>query len=158
TEERTIGVAVAINRTGGFGHEEVDAMTSFADAASVLIQNARLYATLSGTVEELRRASRLKDHFLQNVNHELRTPLTSIVGWTDLLEEETIGEETLRRGLKQARLSARVLLALIDDLLDLARMERGTLALALSPVSLADVVNRSIETVRLMAEGRGVVL
>jgi signal transduction histidine kinase len=47
---------------------------------------------------------------------------------------------------------------LIDDLLDLARMERGTLALALSPVSLADVVNRSIETVRLMAEGRGVVL
>jgi len=60
--------------------------------------------------------------------------------------------------LKQARLSARVLLALIDDLLDLARMERGTLALVLSPVSLADVVNRSIETVRLMAEGRGVVL
>ena len=158
TEEETLGVVVATNRSGGFGQEEADAVTSFADAASLLIRNARLYATLTGTVEELRRASRLKDQFLQNVNHELRTPLTSIVGWTDLLEEESVGEETLRRGLKQARLSARVLLALIDDLLDLARMERGTLALALSPVSLTDVVNRSIETVRLMAEGRGVVL
>ena len=80
TEEETLGVAVAINRDGGFGQEEVDAMTSFADAASLLLQNARLYATLSGTVDELRRASRLKDHFLQNVNHELRTPLTAIVG------------------------------------------------------------------------------
>jgi signal transduction histidine kinase len=158
TEEETLGVVVATNRSGGFGQEEADAVTSFADAASLLIRNARLYATLTGTVEELRRASRLKDHFLQNVNHELRTPLTSIVGWTDLLEEQTVGEETLRRGLKQSRQSARVLLALIDDLLDLARMERGTLSLVLAPVALADVVNRSIETVRLMAEGKGVVL
>ncbi|MEO8431935.1 MAG: GAF domain-containing protein, partial [Acidobacteriota bacterium] len=66
-EDRTLGVAVATNRPGGFGHEEVDAMTSFADAASLLIKNVRLYSTLSGTVEELRRASRLKDYFLQNV-------------------------------------------------------------------------------------------
>ncbi len=158
TEEETLGVVVATDRPGGFGQEEADAVTSFADAASLLIRNARLYATLTGTVEELRRASRLKDQFLQNVNHELRTPLTSIVGWTDLLEEQTVNEATLRRGLKQARQSARVLLALIDDLLDLARMDRGTLSLELSAVPLADVVNRSIETVRLMAEARGVVL
>lgn len=158
TEQETLGVVVATNRSGGFGQEEADAVTSFADAASLLIRNARLYATLTGTVEELRRASRLKDHFLQNVNHELRTPLTSIVAWTDLLEEQAVDEATLRRGLKQARQSARVLLALIDDLLDLARMDRGTLALDLSPVSLADVANRAIETVRLMAEGKGVVL
>jgi signal transduction histidine kinase/HAMP domain-containing protein len=158
TEEETLGVVVATNRPGGFGPEEADAVTSFADAASLLIRNARLYATLTRTVEELRRASRLKDHFLQNVNHELRTPLTAIVGWTDLLEEQAVDEATLRRGLKQARQSARVLLALIDDLLDLARMDRGTLSLALSPVSLAGVVDRSIDTVRLMAEGRGVLL
>ncbi len=80
TEDETLGVAVAINRAEGFGQEEVDAMTSFADLASLLIRNARLYTTLTGTVDELRRASRLKDHFLQNVNHELRTPLTAIVG------------------------------------------------------------------------------
>jgi signal transduction histidine kinase/HAMP domain-containing protein len=157
-EDETFGVAVATNRSGGFGHEEVDALTSFADAASLLIKNARLYATLTGTVEELRRASRLKDYFLQNVNHELRTPLTSIVGWTDLLEEGAVDELTMRRGLKQVRQSARVLLALIDDLLDLARMDRGTLSLDLRPVSLYDVAQRSIETVRLMAEARGVVL
>lgn len=133
-------------------------MTSLADAASLLISNARLYAMLTGTVEELRRASRLKDHFLQNVNHELRTPLTSIVGWTDLLEEADVDDVTLRRGLKQVRQSARVLLALIDDLLDLARMDRGALALELRPVSLAVVIQRSLDTVRLMAESRGVVL
>jgi signal transduction histidine kinase/HAMP domain-containing protein len=159
TEEKTLGVVVATNRPGGFGHEEVDALTSFADAASLLIHNARLYEMLSGTVEELRRASRLKDHFLQNVNHELRTPLTAIVGWTDLLEEdENVDDETLRRGLRQVRQSARVLLALIDDLLDLARLERGALALELRSVSLADVITRSVDTVRLMAKARGVVL
>jgi signal transduction histidine kinase/HAMP domain-containing protein len=158
TEEETLGVVVATDRPGGFGQEEADAVTSFADAASLLIRNARLYSRLTGTVEELRRASRLKDYFLQNVNHELRTPLTSIVAWTDLLEEQTVDEATLRRGLKQARQSSRVLLALIDDLLDLARLDRGTLSLDLSTVSLSDVVSRSIDTVRLMAEGRGVAL
>ncbi len=85
-------------------------------------------------------------------------PLTSIVAWTDLLEEQTVDEPTLRRGLKQARQSARILLALIDDLLDQARMDSGTLSLDRSSVSLAEVVARSIETVRLMAEGKGVVL
>lgn len=158
TEEETLGVAVAINRTGGFGQEEIDAVTSFADLASLLLRNARLYTTLAGTVDELRRASRLKDHFLQNVNHELRTPLTAIVGWTDLFEEEDLDEPTRRRGVRQIRQSARVLLALIDDLLDLARLDRGALTLELKPVFLSEVVQRSIDTVRLMAEARGVVL
>ena len=159
TEEETLGVACAVNRPGGFGQEEVDGMTSFADLASLLLRNARLYAALNATVDELRHASRLKDHFLQNVNHELRTPLTAIVGWTDLFEEEEkLDEKTLRRGLRQIRQSARVLLALIDDLLDLARMERGALTLDLKPVSLSEVIQRSVETVRLMAESRGVVL
>ena len=125
TEEETLGVAVAINRPGGFGQEEIDAITSFADLSSLLLRNARLYTTLVRTVDELRHAGRLKDHFLQNVNHELRTPLTAIVGWTDLFEEQELDEKTLRRGLRQIRQSARVLLALIDDLLDLARLERG---------------------------------
>lgn len=156
TEDRTIGVAAALNRPGGFGHEEVDAMTSFADAASLLITNARLYQTLTGTVEELRRASRLKDQFLQNVNHELRTPLTSIVGWTDLFEEDDLDTETLQRGQRQVRQSARLLLALIDDLLDLARMDRGALVLDLRSVQLGEVIQRSLETVRMMAEAQGV--
>ena len=156
TEEETLGVAVAINRPGGFGQEEIDAVTSFADLSSLLLRNARLYTTLVRTVDELRHAGRLKDHFLQNVNHELRTPLTAIVGWTDLFEEEELDEKTLRRGLRQIRQSARVLLALIDDLLDLARLERGALTLDLKPVSLSEVIQRSVETVRLMSEARGV--
>jgi signal transduction histidine kinase len=148
----------AINRPEGFGQEEIDAVTSFADIASLLLKNARLYTTLVGTVDELKRASRLKDHFLQNVNHELRTPLTAIVGWTDLFEEGAVDEPTLRRGLKQIRQSARVLLALIDDLLDLARLDRGALTLDRRPVFLSEVIQRSLDTVRLMAEARGVVL
>jgi signal transduction histidine kinase/HAMP domain-containing protein len=158
TEEETLGVAVAINRPGGFGQEEIDAVTSFADLSSLLLRNARLYTTLVRTVDELRHAGRLKDHFLQNVNHELRTPLTAIVGWTDLFEEEDLDEKTLRRGMRQIQQSARVLLALIDDLLDLARLERGALTLDLKPVSLSEVIQRSVETVRMMAEARGVAL
>lgn len=158
TEDSTIGVVLAINCPDGFVPEEADAMTSFADAASLLIQHARLYAELTGTVEELRRASRLKDHFLQNVNHELRTPLTSIVAWLDLFQEDSLDKETLRRGLRQARQSSRVLLALIDDLLDMACVDRGALSLDLRPVALGDVVHRSLDTVRLMAEARGVAM
>ncbi|HEY7111339.1 MAG TPA: ATP-binding protein [Thermoanaerobaculia bacterium] len=160
TEGKMIGVVAATNRRGGFGPEEADAMVIFADAASLLIQNARLYGTLTGTVSELERASRLKDHFLQNVNHELRTPLTSIVGWTDLFDDGAAATdaETLRRGLRQIRQSSRLLLALIDDLLDLARLDRGALKLEWRSVSIGDVVTRSIETMRLMAEGRGVTL
>ena len=159
TEEETLGVAVAVNRPGGFGQEEIDAVTSFADLSSLLLRNARLYTTLVRTVDELRHAGRLKDHFLQNVNHELRTPLTAIVGWTDLFEEaEELDEKTMRRGLRQIQQSARVLLALIDDLLDLARLERGALTLDLKLVSLSEVIQRSVETVRLMSESRGVVL
>ncbi|MGH9366692.1 MAG: ATP-binding protein [Thermoanaerobaculia bacterium] len=156
TEGGTIGVVVATNRPGGFGPEEADALTIFADAASLLIRNARLYATLTGTVAELQRASRLKDHFLQNVNHELRTPLTSIVGWTDLFEEGRIEPQTLQRGLRQIHQSSRLLLALIDDLLDLARLDRGTLTLDWKDVALEEIVGRTIETVRLMGEARGV--
>jgi len=158
TEEETLGVAVAVNREAGFFQEEVDALTSFADLASLLLRNARLYSELSGTVDELRRASRLKDHFLQNVNHELRTPLTAIVGWTDLFAEGDLNEETMRRGLRQIQQSSRVLLALIDDLLDLARLDRGALTLQWRPVLLSEVIHRSLETVRLMAETRGVVM
>lgn len=158
SEKGTIGVLVALDRTGGFGPEEADALIIFADAASLLIQNARLYDRLSGTVTELRRASRLKDHFLQNVNHELRTPLTSIVGWTDLFEDDDLSAETLQRGLRQIRQSSRLLLALIDDLLDLARVDRGTLSLDWKTVSLGEIVSRTIETVRLMADARGVKL
>ncbi len=156
TEGKTIGVVAATNRPGGFGAEEADALTMFADAASLLLQNARLYATLTGTVEELQRASRLKDQFLQNVNHELRTPLTSIVGWTDLFDEDPIEPQTLQRGLRQIRQSSRLLLALIDDLLDLARLDRGTLTLDWKAVALPDIIGRTIETVRLMAEARGI--
>jgi signal transduction histidine kinase len=158
TEDATLGVVVAINREGGFAREEVDALLSFADAAAVLLKNARLYETLTGTVAELRRASRLKDHFLQNVNHELRTPLTSIVGWTDLFEEENVDQRTIQRGQRQIRQSARLLLALIDDLLDLARLDRGSLRLELKPVSLEEIVGRAVETVRVMAEARGIAL
>jgi signal transduction histidine kinase len=158
TEEETLGVVVAVDRAEGFGQEEIDAVTSFADLASLLLKNARLYTTLSGTVDELKRASRLKDHFLQNVNHELRTPLTAIVGWTDLFEEEGVDEATLRRGIAQVRQSSRVLLALIDDLLDLARLDRGTLTLDRKPVFLSEVIQRSLDTVALMADARGVTL
>ncbi len=80
------------------------------------------------------------------------------MGWTDLFEEGDVDEPTLRRGVRQIRQSARVLLALIDDLLDLARLDRGALTLDLKPVFLSEIVQRSIDTVRMMAEARGVVL
>jgi signal transduction histidine kinase/HAMP domain-containing protein len=158
TEEGIIGVLVVTNRVAGYGEEEVNALTAFADAASLLIRNARLYEQLDTTVAELRRANRLKDYFLQNVNHELRTPLTSILGWTELFEESAVPAEAIQTGLKQVRQCALTLMALINDLLDLSRLDRGVLALELRPIDLQEVVERAAATVALMAQAKGVIL
>jgi signal transduction histidine kinase/HAMP domain-containing protein len=158
TEEGIIGVLVVTNRAAGFGEEQIHALTAFADAASLLIRNARLYEQLDTTVAELRRANRLKDYFLQNVNHELRTPLTSILGWTELFEENAVPPEAIQTGLKQVRQCALTLMALINDLLDLSRLDRGVLALELRPVELQEVVERAAATVALMAQAKGVLL
>ncbi|MGE3959748.1 MAG: ATP-binding protein [Vicinamibacterales bacterium] len=106
----------------------------------------------------LQEANRLKDEFLACISHELRTPLHSVVGIAELISEELAGPITARqRGLlEQVLSSGRHLEGLINDLLDVSRIESGAMALVREPVSLQYIVDVAMETVNRMAQEAGV--
>ncbi|GMU65038.1 MAG: hypothetical protein AMXMBFR36_13120 [Acidobacteriota bacterium] len=103
-------------------------------------------------------ATRSKDEFLAKVSHELRNPLNGILGWTQILAAPEASEEELRRGVELIDTSARTLARLVDDLLDVARILSGKLALSLAPVRLEPVIASACEEIRPAAEAKGVAL
>jgi signal transduction histidine kinase/HAMP domain-containing protein len=155
-EQESIGVLAVINRPQGFTSADLDAAVAFADASAVLLRRARLYRQLEGTVAELRRANYLKEHFLQNVSHELRTPLTSILGWSELLAEEQQAPRVLGAGVRQIRQASTSLLMLIDDLLDLSRLERGGFKLNREPLRASEIAARALDNAHALAASRGI--
>lgn len=107
---------------------------------------------------ELEKASRSKDAFLANMSHELRTPLNAVLGLTEALSEEIYGpiSSEQRRVLNTIESSGKHLLALLSDVLDLARVHAGRLQLELDPTSVRDIIHASIANVRRIAEKTGV--
>ncbi len=114
---------------------------------------AETSAELEATLAQLREADRLKNEFFANVSHELRTPLTLIMAPVD----EMLGKVTgaLRTGLEVVRRNASRLLRMIDDLLDLARLEGGRLRLHVAPLDLGEIVDRVVSAARPTAERNG---
>ena len=111
-------------------------------------------------VEALRaaaeQASRAKDEFLSTLSHELRTPLNAIVGWSTLLRQGTLPPDRAARALETVERNALAQARLIDDMLDLSRIEQGKLVLSVGPVELVRVVEAAIDAVRPAAEAKGV--
>lgn len=105
--------------------------------------------------QEAEAASRAKNDFLSRVSHEFRTPLNAILGFGQLLELEVLTDAN-RESVQQVVRAGRHLLGLIDEILDISRIEAGQLALAVEPVIVADVVEQSIDLVRLMGEKHGI--
>lgn len=103
---------------------------------------------LQQKVEELEQANCLKDEFLAIVSHELRTPLTAMLGWSELVLTRKLDEATRDRALQIIQHSARLQNQLIEDLLDISRMNRGKVRLNTQPIDLIAVVELAIETVR----------
>jgi PAS domain S-box-containing protein len=106
--------------------------------------------------EQAEQANRLKDDFITMLSHELRTPLNAIVGWVSLLKTGRLPQDRIARALDAIERSARLQIDLVHDLLDINRMARGTLRLEIVPIDLSDVVHAAVETVRPMADARGV--
>ncbi len=108
---------------------------------------------------ELENASRAKDRFLASMSHELRTPLNAIIGFTGMLLMQLAGplSATQEKHLKTIQSSAKHLLSLINDLLDVAKIESGKLQLTFEPVDCGEVVNQVAETLRPLAEQKGLV-
>ena len=105
--------------------------------------------------EEAERANRAKDDFLSRTSHELRTPLNAILGFAQLLEMDDLTEE--QTGSAYRILTAgRHLMGLVDEMLDISRIESGTLSLSMEPVEVSSVVRESLDLIRALADERGV--
>jgi PAS domain S-box-containing protein len=123
-------------------------------------ERERLLENLAAQNERLLELDRLKDEFVALVSHELRTPLTSIRGYLELVLEGEAGDLTdeQRQFLGVVERNAHRLLALVGDLLFLAQVEAGKLALEIGAVDLAAVASESVETARPLAEAKGITL
>ncbi len=120
-------------------------------------ERKRFEQTLQEKNIEMERAILAKDRFLASMSHELRTPLNAIIGFTGTLLMELPGPLTAeqRKQLETVRSSARHQLSLINDLLDLAKIESGKVSLKLEPIDCAEVINEVAETLRPLAEQKG---
>ncbi len=105
--------------------------------------------------EEAERANRAKSEFLSSMSHELRTPLNAVLGFAQLLERSALSPDD-RDSVTQVLRAGRALLAMIDSVLDLARVESGPLTLSIEPVSVEELIHETVDLVRPVAAGRGI--
>src|SRR5207248_9336399 len=142
-EDHIIGGFVVNRRTPGeFAPEVIDLLTTFATQSALALQNARLFREIEEKSEQLEVANRHKSEFLANMSHELRTPLNAIIGFSEVLVERMFGElnEKQDEYLKDIYSSGRHLLSLINDILDLSKVEAGRLELEITTFDLPQAV------------------
>ncbi|MDP1546507.1 MAG: ATP-binding protein [Anaerolineales bacterium] len=141
--DKVLGVLdVQADVTNRFTDEDVNVKTTLATQVAIALQNARLYAEQSATLAQLRELDRLKSSFLANMSHELRTPLNSILGFSDVILEELDGPLTpnMTNDLKLIQKNGQHLLHLINDVLDMAKIESGKLNLIIEKFNLHDII------------------
>ena len=139
-----------------WGVRQIDLATEQFHEALDNAEKARTEAEKAGALAE--KASRSKDRFLGTVSHELRNPLNSILLWsTALLRDKTLSENS-RRGITAIERAVRVQSQLIEDLLDISRIESGRLRLDVQTVDLAEVVKAGIESMRAAADAKSITL
>jgi signal transduction histidine kinase len=160
-EDHLLG-ALAVNRIspGEFVPEVITLLKTFATQSALAIQNARLYREIEVKSRELEAASRHKSQFLANMSHELRTPLNAIIGFSEVLSERMFGEVNEKQAeyLSDILESGRHLLSLINDILDLSKIEAGRMELEFSDFNLASTIEQTIMLVRERAVRRGIML
>jgi signal transduction histidine kinase/CheY-like chemotaxis protein len=150
-EERIIGALVVRRRTpGGFSEEITDLLETFASQSALAILNARLFKELEDKGAELEVASRHKSEFLASMSHELRTPLNAVIGFSEVLLERMPGDLNARQEdyLRDIWESGKHLLALLNDILDLSKVEAGRMELDYSVFLLRDALEASLSLVR----------
>lgn len=156
--DRVLGVFdVQSDTPGRFSSEDLRIYLTLAAQVAIALQNARLYAEQTATVERLRELDNMKSAFLANMSHELRTPLNSILGFTQVLLEGLDGEltEMMAADLELIEKNGKHLLELINDVLDMAKIEAGRLALSLEPSNVYDLLDEVIISSASLAREKG---
>jgi signal transduction histidine kinase len=160
-EERIIGALVVRRRVPGeFPGETVSLLETFATQSVLAIENARLFREIAEKSRQLEAASRHKSEFLANMSHELRTPLNAIIGFSEVLLERMFGEvnEKQVEYLEDILSSGQHLLSLINEILDLSKVEAGRMELELSTFDLPQTLENALTLVRERATRRGIAL
>jgi signal transduction histidine kinase len=160
-EDHLIG-ALTMNRKtpGEFPPETIQLLQTFATQSALAIQNARLFLEIEDKSRQLEVASQHKSEFLANMSHELRTPLNAIIGFSEVLTDRMFGElnEKQEEYLKDIYASGTHLLSLINDILDLSKIEAGRMELELTDFHLPTALDNALTLVRERAGRRAIAL
>jgi signal transduction histidine kinase len=160
-EEQIIGsLSLTRKEPGEYSPEVIEVLKTFATQSALAIQNARLFREIADKSRQLEVTSRHKSEFLANMSHELRTPLNAIIGFSEVLNERMFGElnDKQEEYLKDIHASGQHLLSLINDILDLSKIEAGRMELELADFDLPLAMDNALTLVRERASRRGVTL
>jgi signal transduction histidine kinase/CheY-like chemotaxis protein/HAMP domain-containing protein len=140
-----------------FTKKQIALVQNFADQAVIAIENVRLLNEIQDKSRQLELASQHKSQFLANMSHELRTPLNAIIGYSEILQEDVadLGQDGLVPDLKKIESSGRHLLGLINDILDLSKVEAGKMDIFLEDVEIAPLLEEVRTIIAPMAEKNG---
>jgi signal transduction histidine kinase len=155
--ERAFGVLILQRkRPEPYDAATVSLLTTFASQSTLAIQNARLFREIEEKGEQLAIASQHKSQFLANMSHELRTPLNAVLGYTELIQDGVYGAmpEKVTAVLDRVQANGRHLLGLINDVLDLSKIEAGQLQLGIGEYSMRDVVHTVVAATEPLAASK----
>ncbi|WP_414573689.1 PAS domain S-box protein [Nostoc sp. CCY 9925] len=137
-----------------FTENQKGMMQAVCDQIAIAMERASLISSLRQQTEELQQANRMKDEFLGILSHELRSPLNAILGWSQLLQRSKLNETLIAKGMETIERNAKTQTQLIEDLLDISRMNRGKLRLNVRTCNLVSIIESSLETVSLAAQSK----
>ena len=160
-EDRIIGgLVVRRKSTGEFRTEVIELLKTFATQSALAIQNARLFREIEDKSRQIEAANRHKSEFLANMSHELRTPLNAIIGFSEVLQEKLFGElnEKQAEYTSDILTSGQHLLSLINEILDLSKVEAGRMELELTTFDLPLAIDNARTFVRERAVKHGITL
>ena len=142
---------------GEFPPNTIDLLQTFAAQSALAIQNARLFSEIGEKSQQLEVASQHKSQFLANMSHELRTPLNAIIGVTEMLHEDArdLKREDEIEPLERVLRAARHLLALINDILDLSKIEAGKMDIHVESFAIAPLIDDVVKTIEPLAAKNG---
>ncbi len=143
-----------------FSPKDLELLKTFADQAVIAIQNARLFNEIQDKSRQLEAANQHKSEFLANMSHELRTPLNAIIGFSEVLLERMFGELNDKQDdyLKDIHSSGRHLLSLINDILDLSKIEAGRMELDVDVFDVPAALSNALTLIRERAQRHGIAL
>ncbi len=150
-ESQIVGVLVVRRKsTGSLSADTLDLLQSFAAQSALALHNARLFRELETKGTQLEIASRHKSEFLASMSHELRTPLNAVIGFSEVLLERMFGElnERQEEYLRDIRSSGKHLLELLNDILDLSKVEAGQMHMDLTTFVVRDVLETALALLR----------